>query len=239
MDFDNLVCKGWHIVFCFVFIVSCGIKPETKQILNQDIFAPFLRTEWYSTSDHWRWENDVLVGETTEENPLDKNSFFIWENEVKNFTLSIFFRISEFGNSGIYYRCEPGPAGYDALIGYQADIDGQHHYTGIIYENFMDRHREILVGRGQFVGVSEVDSIHIQSSISGTDRRGFINDSGWNKYELYVKDHTIVQKINGYVMSILEDRADVRNKSGLFGFQLHSGPPMKVEFKDAVFRELE
>src|SRR5690625_6226104 len=96
----------------------------------------------------------------------------------------------------------------------------------------MDRHREILVGRGEFVGISQLDSIYIRSPIAENDRREIVHDSGWNKYELYVKDHTIVQKINGYIMSILEDRADVRNKSGLFGFQLHSGPPMKVEFKD-------
>lgn len=91
MVFDYFACNGWKLFLCFLFFTSCGIKREANQLYNQDLFDSVSREGWSSTSDHWRWEDDVLVGETTEENPLDQSSFFIWNKEVENFTLSIFF----------------------------------------------------------------------------------------------------------------------------------------------------
>lgn len=203
------------------------------------LFLDEYRSQWIGSPDNWRWEGGVLIGETTEENPIQHSSFLIWEQEVEDFILNVSFRISAQGNSGIYYRCERGPEGYDELLGYQADIDGQHKYTGIVYENYMDRHRKILAGRGQFVRISESDSVQSFpiAPLDPSDNHP-INPEAWNEYELIVKDALIIQKLNGRVVSMVEDRAENRMKKGLFGFQLHQGPPMKVEFKDAVFRDL-
>lgn len=224
-----------------LFLLINGCKYEiTKPTLGvRYIFSSEHQKDWTATSGHWRWEEDVLIGETTTEHPLNQSSFLIWGHEVEDFVLNISFRVSKNGNSGIYYRCESGPSGYDALLGYQADIDGGHHYTGIIYENFLDRHREVLVDRGAHVHILESDQIKTSSFQKKDHLLEFINESDWNEYEIIARGSTIIQKINGHVVSILEDNAEARQKKGLFGFQLHEGPPMKVEFKNAVYKNLK
>lgn len=230
-------------VLSLLLLIAAGACQTTvnrpPDSYNEFILGNDYRNQWKGSSDHWRWEDGVLIGETTEENSLQQSSFLIWDQAVEDFILNISFRISSQGNSGIYYRCERGPEGYDDLLGYQADIDGQHHYTGIVYENFLDRHREILAGRGQLVRISELDSVHtFPIFLPDHPEKDLIKDSTWNEYELIVKGPLIVQKLNGIVVSMVEDRAENRIKNGLFGFQLHQGPPMKVEFKDAVFKDL-
>jgi hypothetical protein len=230
-------------VLSLVVIIATGAC-KTMTSRPSDSNSEFIleneyRSQWMGSPDNWRWEEGVLIGETTEENPIQHSSFLIWEREVENFILNVSFRISAQGNSGIYYRCEHGPEGYDELLGYQADIDGQHKYTGIVYENFMDRHRKILAGRGQFVRISESDSVQgFPISLLDHSINDLMKNNSWNKYELIVKGSLIVQKLNGSIVSMVEDRAENRIKKGLFGFQLHQGPPMKVEFRDAVFKDL-
>ncbi len=212
---------------------------HNSQSEGQFILKKEHQNQWEGSRDHWRWEGNILIGETTEENPIDQSTFLIWNQEVENFTLRLSFRISEHGNSGIYYRCERGPEGYDELLGYQADIDGQHKYTGIVYENFLGRHRKILANHGEFARISEADSVQTYSiSTTKSLMEKLIQPGTWNAYELIVKDALIVQKINGQIVSMVEDRANSRYRKGLFGFQLHQGPPMKVEFKDAVFTNI-
>lgn len=203
------------------------------------IFSEAYQNQWKGSPDHWRWDDGVLTGETTEANPIKQSNFLTWNREVEDFILSISFRISPNGNSGIYYRCEQGPEGYDGLLGYQADIDGQNTYTGIIYENYLKRHRKILASQGNIIRITETDSVHAFPFFNKDQTiKDYIKDNDWNEYELIVKGTLIIQKLNGHLVSMVEDGATGRMKKGLFGFQLHQGPPMKVEFKDARFIDL-
>lgn len=225
-----------------LLFLTAGCNPKSNEPpggVPEYIFSEPYRDQWKGSPDHWRWENDVLTGETTENNPLKQNDFLVWDRQVEDFILDISFRISPNGNSGIYYRCGQGPEGYDGLLGYQADIDGQNTYTGIVYENFINRHRKILAAQGQLVRISETDSVHAFPFFSnGQTIKDYVKDSTWNTYELIAKGTLIIQKLNGQIVSLVEDRAQRRVKRGLFGFQLHQGPPMKVEFRDARFTDL-
>lgn len=233
-----------HILFIvtgfLLLTAGCNSKSnEPTRCVPEYIFSEAYRGQWKGSADHWRWENDVLTGETTPNNPLTQNDFLVWDRQVEDFILDISFRISSNGNSGIYYRCEQGPQGYDGLLGYQADIDGQNTYTGIVYENFINRHRKILAAQGQLVRISETDSVRA-FPFSGNRQtiKDYIKKDTWNTYELIVKGTLIIQKLNGQMVSVVEDRAQHRVKRGLFGFQLHQGSPMKVEFRDARFSDL-
>lgn len=225
----------------FLFIIGVGNSQGNNPpgVGSEYILSEAYRYQWKGSPDHWRWENDILTGETTRDNPIKRSAFLVWDRQVEDFMLNISFRISSSGNSGIYYRCERGPEGYDDLLGYQADIDGQNTYTGIVYENFIDRHRKILAGQGQLVRISETDSVHAFPISTGDQKsKDDVKDNAWNEYELIVKGTLIIQKLNGQIVSMVEDRAQNRVKKGLFGFQLHQGPPMKVEFRNARFTDL-
>jgi len=228
--------------FLLFFITGSGCQPSSAVTSDEslDILSEEHKSDWSGSPDHWRWENGMLIGETTEENPVEHSSFLIWNREVQDFILKISFRISPQGNSGIYYRSGIGPEGYDKLLGYQADIDGRDEYTGIVYENFLDRHHKILARRGQFVRISETDSVQaFPISTLDPSNKDLIHQGSWNEYELIVKGNLIIQKLNGNLISMVEDQFPNRLQKGKFGFQLHQGPPMKVEFRDAKFIEVE
>lgn len=211
---------------------SSGVSPEF-------IFRKEYQNQWNGSKDLWRWEEGILVGETTADHPIKRSAFLNWSREVEDFMLNISFRISPKGNSGIYYRSEKGPEGYDDLLGYQADIDGQNVYTGIVYENFLKRNRAVLARQGQLVRISEADSVLSFPFFSDDQSiKDYVKNGDWNNYELIVKGTIIVQKLNGSLISMVEDKAQDRIKKGLLGFQLHQGEPMKVEFRDAVFIDL-
>lgn len=235
------LCFLLPVPVAFLFLTGARNPQGNDQpgVDAKNIFSKAYRHQWKGSPGLWRWENDILTGETTPGNPIKRSAFLVWDWQVEDFMLNISFRISSNGNSGIYYRCERGPEGYDDLLGYQADIDGQNTYTGIVYENFIDRHRKILAGRGQLVRISETDSVHV-FPVFGSDQKikAEVKANAWNEYELIVKGTLIIQKLNGQIVSMVEDKAHNRVKKGLFGFQLHQGPPMKVEFRNARFTDL-
>ncbi len=223
-----------------LFLASCKQQNNSPSGVSPEfIFRPEHQNQWNGSKELWRWEDGILIGETTINHPIKRSAFLIWNREVEDFILNISFRISPKGNSGIYFRSEKGPDGYDDLLGYQADIDGQQVYTGIVYENFLKRNRAILARQGQLVRISEADSVKsFPFFVDDQSIKNYVKDGDWNDYELIVKGAIIVQKLNGSLISMVEDKAQDRIKKGLFGFQLHQGEPMKVEFKDAVFIDL-
>lgn len=199
-----------------------------KQILIKENIK-----EWHGNPDYWRFEEGVLVGEVTEEQPLEGSTFFVWEKRVKDFELKVEYRISSEGNSGIYYRSKTEDGSVQVLRGYQADIDGANKYSGIVYENFENRGHEILANRGQVIYVKK-DDVPVEIGSIGEEEElvSKISKEGWNKYHLVVRGNTIIQILNCQVMSMIIDDYKKRAKEGILGVQLHQGPAMKVEYKN-------
>jgi hypothetical protein len=64
-----------------------------------------------------------------------------------------------------------------------------------------------------------------------------VRDHDWNDYHVIVRSNLIVLRINDVVMSEVRDHDPRRALSGLLGLQVHTGPPMKVQFKDLRIRD--
>ena len=58
----------------------------------------------------------------------------------------------------------------------------------------------------------------------------FIKVDDWNAYEVVAVGSRIKTSINGHPCVDLDDPAGARR--GIFAFQIHSGGPMEVRFKD-------
>ena len=69
--------------------------------------------------------------------------------------------------------------------------------------------------------------------------KAIIKTGDWNQVHLIARGSTITQILNGAVTSIVVDE-DVKNRQlgGLIGFQMHVGPPMKVEFRNIWLKTL-
>jgi Domain of Unknown Function (DUF1080) len=193
-------------------------------------------TGWDGDTAYWRVENGEIVGESTTEKPLKSNTFLIWRGgQPKDFELKLEYRINS-TNSGIQYRSvELQDVGKWVLKGYQADIDFQNTYTGQLYE---ERGRGFLALRGQMTRLQPSKKSQI-AKLGGDELKGLIKANDWNHFHIIARGNVLTHILNGHLMAeAIDDDAAVRAMSGLLGFQMHVGPPMKVEFRNIWLKNL-
>ena len=66
-----------------------------------------------------------------------------------------------------------------------------------------------------------------------------IDPADWNEYVIRAKGNHITQSINGAVTVELTDNQEAKAAaSGLLSFQIHQGPPMRVQFKNIRIKNL-
>lgn len=210
-------------------------------------------TNWDGDPTHWRAEGGAIVGETTAANPLTENTFLIYRGgEPADFELKVEFKINS-TNSGVQYRSvhlpqgttPPAPpnapntqkpiAGKWVLKGYQADIDFDNNFTGMLYE---ERGRGFLAPRGT-VGYAGENRGAIGSVESSDTLKSYIKVNDWNQFHVIARGPTLIHILNGHVTAaFVDDDAPNRAMKGLLGFQIHVGQPMKVEFKNVLLKTL-
>ena len=219
------------------------------------IFDGKTLTNWDGEPGYWRVENGTIVGETTPEKVLKVNTFLVWRGgTVKDFELKAEFRLTPSANSGIQYRSAILPeVSKWAMKGYQADMDGANTYTGMVYE---ERARAFLAPRGQFTRMFgghlleqmnlasrtiDVRTLKLIASLGEPDAlKAFIKTgSEWNQIHVIAKGNTLMHFINGHLMAAFNDEdPQGRSMEGLLGLQLHTGQPMKNEFRNIYYKKL-
>lgn len=211
---------------------------------------------WEGDPTYWRVENGNLVGEITPTTLLKNNSFIIWQGgEPGDFEFTGEFNITAEGNSGINYRSDRLTDVPFALGGYQADIDGKNRYTG---QNYEERKRTTLAYRGQkttipaYSGAATPEAVRanvksnawggltVAGSLGSSDSlKTLIKPEDWNTFHLIVKGNRLQHYINDVLMSDVTDEDTVNGKAkGLLGVQVHVGPPMKVQYRNLMLKQL-
>ena len=200
-------------------------------------------TDWEGSPDIWKVENGAIVGRTTAEGPtkIAYNHFIIWKGgEVDDFVLRFDIKCSNPGNSGMQYRSwrNPDAAKPFSVLGYQADFDGSHTHSGILYG---EGYRGILCQRGQETVIGDDSKPkEVRRFAENETLKKEIKVEDWNAYEVTAKGFTFTNKINGYVMSISTDEDKAKRKaSGILAIQAHTGPPMKVEVRNIRIKKLK
>ncbi|MEX1137137.1 MAG: family 16 glycoside hydrolase [Balneolales bacterium] len=204
-------------------------------------------TGWDGDPRFWHVENGVLVGETTEENATEANTFLIWEeNEPADFEVSLSYRFvivgdEEHGNSGMQIRSErfvseDTPELMHRVRGPQPDMAISDWIPGIIYD---EGGRGVLARRGQHVLIDAEGESHEERFADEADLGEHINHTEWNEYHVYANKDTIRTSINDQLMHELIDQSPQAMKDGIIAFQLHTGPPMRVELKDIQIKLLD
>lgn len=212
----------------------------------ESIFDGTLKN-WEGDPALWKAEGGMIVGTTTAENPLKENSFLIWRGgEPADFELKLEVRMSS-TNSGIQIRSQhvpPGGEGRGAvtgkyvLKGYQADIDFDNRYTGMIYE---ERGRMIVMSRGQAVRLGADGSRKVIAHLERNpdDLKALIKPGDWNHIHIIARGETLMNIVNGSLMGMLVDEDEkARALKGLIGLQIHTGAPMKIEFRNLYLKKL-
>lgn len=194
---------------------------------------------WDGDPAYWRVENGEIIGESTAEKPLKLNTFLIWRGgQPGDFELKLEYRLNS-TNSGVQYRSVELPeVGKYVLKGYQADIDFQNVYTGQLYE---ERGRAFLALRGQLTYLQPGGKKRMIANLrSGDELKSLIKDKDWNQIQIIARGNVLTHLLNGQLMAeAIDDDAAARALSGLIGFQMHVGPPMKVEFRNIWLKLLK
>jgi len=212
----------------------------------ESIFDGSLKN-WDGDKTFWKAEGGAIVGTSTAENPVKENTFLIYRGgEPADFELKLDYRMNA-TNSGIQFRSThvpPGGEGRGAvtgkwvLKGYQADIDFNNQFTGMIYE---ERGRGFLMQRGQavYIGPDGVSKQIGSLQRNADELKALIKVNDWNTVHLIARGNVITNIVNGQVTAYLVDD-DVKGRAmkGLLGFQIHVGDPMKIEFKNIYMKKL-
>jgi hypothetical protein len=195
--------------------------------------------QWDGDRAFWRGENGLLIGESSAERRLTRNTFLVWRGgTTRDFELLLDYRLSPGANSGVQYRSRlVDSLGPWAMRGYQADLDGADRYSGQIYE---ERGRGFLAMRGSFSrrGTGGPGAL-VTSLGSDSSLKAALRPGEWNTLHIIARGNLVLQLINGRLMSaLLDDDAPGRALDGLLGLQLHTGPPMRVEFRHLRLKHL-
>ena len=221
-------------------VMAFGLMSSLPAKAGDGGFKPIFNGEnldgWDGLEGYWSVEDGAIVGQFTADNPVEHNTVLIWEEgELKDFELRFKFRIaSEQCNSGVQVRSKR----HDDFVvsGYQPDIAHDDWITGIIYE---ERGRGIMARRGQKTVIDAAGDRETTRFAEEADLGGHIKPKDWNDYHVSFKGNHLVVTINGVKMSELVDDGPEAASSGILAFQLHQGPPMRIEFKDIHLKEIE
>ena len=74
----------------------------------------------------------------------------------------------------------------------------------------------------------------------GEALRGIIKVNDWNQFHIIARGNTLIHLLNGHVTAVFvdDDQAN-RSMKGLLGVQIHTGPPMKIEFRNIYLKNLK
>ncbi|RMG38982.1 MAG: DUF1080 domain-containing protein, partial [Planctomycetota bacterium] len=204
----------------------------------QSLFDGKTLKGWDGNPDFWRVEDGAITGETTKEKPTRGNTFIIWRGgTLEDFELKVEYRIFAH-NSGIQYRSFEIPGQKWVVGGYQADIDVANRFSGCCYG---EKFRGMLCPRGMKTVIGPNHKFKVVGKLGDpAELAKAIKPAGqWNEYHIIARGFHFVHKINGTVMAdVTDEDVEQRRRSGILAFQLHAGPPMKVQFRNIRLKRL-
>jgi len=202
----------------------------------QSIFNGKDLTGWEGEPKLWSAKDGLLRGETT--TPQKGNTFLMWRaGKVKDFELKIKFRIQN-GNSGVQYRSRD--LGKFVASGYQAEVENKQGKVGFLYE---EKGRKYLANVGEKVEVGENGKPKVIGSLGDKQRdfidKGYYKDKDWNEYRIVARGNHLEHWLNGFkTIELTDNDPKGRALDGILALQIHGGPPMLVEFKDILLKNL-
>jgi hypothetical protein len=162
-------------------------------------------TGWDATTDYWRFDDGAIVGRSKK--PIPETTY-VWSNvEVADFYFAADVKLDPpTANSGIQFRSKKiDEAGH--ALGYQGDI-GQNVWSRIYHQG----------GRGKLDWNGRAEEA--------------VKPGEWNRFEILAIGPAIWTAINGKLGVACLDLAGKDERSGLIAFQIHTGPPQTVRYRN-------
>lgn len=190
-------------------------------------------TGWEGSPKYWSVEDGSLTG--TADGKLDHNRFIVWRGgTLKNFELRVQVKVSPGGNSGLQYRSVERPDLGEAVVtGYQCDIvSNRADYDGMLYE---ERGRRILAHTSERVVIDPQG----QPWVTGEFPLREFPAGEWHDYRVLARGNYLEHWIDGHpTVDVIDLDEKGRRLEGVLGFQVHVGPPMKIQCRNIYLQRL-
>ncbi len=206
---------------------------------------------WYAADMSW-WsiQDGAITGTISEEKPCQKNQYIFYEPHkqddaglplyekrgiMEDFELKVTHRIlsPHAVNGGFQYRSEHYQDG--DCKGYQIDNNTKTPWLARMYDEFG---RHTLAWPGERTRYDEAGKRHV-TKIETVPTQAHLRLEEWHEYHLVCRGTRMTLSINGQrVAEVFDEQPSAADLSGLFAPQLHSGPPMLVQFKNILFKAL-
>lgn len=173
---------------------------------------------WDGDPQSWSVKDGSIVG-TNDVHKIDQNSFLIYGQPQTDFILRAQVRLRN-GNSGIQFRSRQLPGPGWIVSGYQADLSDEQgrESWGNFYE---ERGRSRTMMKTPDEGWLKAKTV--------------LREKDWNDYEIFAYGPRIRLSLNGMVTI---DTTEDKWPTGVIAFQLHTGVPMLVEFRNIRLKRL-
>ena len=200
-------------------------------------------TGWSGDPTYWSVQDGVITGQSTAAHPIEQNTFLIWKDRVADFEFTAEFKLTgETANSGVQYRSKVIDASKWIAGGYQADMDYQNRYTGMLYE---ERGRGIIIRPGIRATINpghttkKPQLFSLGPGISEAEHKAAIQKGEWNEIRIVAKGNHLKHFVNGVLTAEgIDTDPDHASDSGVLALQLHRGPPMTVQFRNLKLKAL-
>lgn len=174
---------------------------------------------WEGDPRVWSVENGAIVA-STDVHKIEQNTFLIHKDPVTDFHLIAEVNLRNH-NSGIQFRSKriDGPGWI--IAGYQADFSdaGERSAWGNFYE---ERGRRRTLMKTEDEGWRKGKTL--------------VRKGDWNEIQVIACGPRVEIKLNGGTTVVGHDD---KSPSGLLALQLHSGVPMRVEFRNVRIKRFE
>lgn len=190
---------------------------------------------WEGAPGWWTVEDGALTSESTATKPCNECNYLVWKGgQPSDFELTCDFKLSAAANSGIQLRSETRP-NWDTY-GYQADMTGDGGLAGYVYHH----KRGLIAARGEQVTITADGAKEAWKLGDPGDLLKAFKKEEWNQYRIVCRGPEITLWLNGVLMCRITDNdPSTAAKGGIIALQMHPGPPMKVQFKNLVLKELK
>ena len=201
---------------CFLLLIAAVGTPG-RVVAEEPGFVPLFNgkdlADWEGDLKLWKVEDGMIVGDSP---GIKQNEFLATRREYGDFELQLEFRLKDgVGNSGIQFRTKRVPDSSE-VEGYQADIGEK--YWGCLYDEH--RRRKVLAGPDE--------------KFEATLKKG-----DWNRYVIRAEGDHVTLKMNDVVTVDYREPDAAIPRTGIIAVQVHSGGPLRVEFRNLRIKELK
>ncbi|MHB8522919.1 MAG: family 16 glycoside hydrolase [Limisphaerales bacterium] len=186
----------------------------------------------------WSVEDGAITGTISTQHAPKLNQYLVWQGGLlDDFELKVTFRLrstnSPAVNSGFQFRSRRLPNG--DVAGYQVDNNYNMPWKARLYDEF-GRHDLALQGERtvfDLLGAKHTETLTLEP---GADD---FRLEEWHEYHLIAQGRKLSLRVNGKLIAEVTDNDDDSfEATGILALQLHTGPPMKAQFKDIRLKRL-